>query len=119
MLKTILFVLSMVLLSVPAMAAPKTVQLTAEWSFPVEAEAEITGYEIYDANNVVVISNIAKTARAVVMTITFDGKSPQAFYMRAVDATDPANVEYSGNSNVYVWSPAKKKIATTGSFTVH
>lgn len=116
MLKAIVLALALILFATPAMSATKTVQLTATWTYPVANEDGITGFEIYNADNVAVISDIAPSVRTVVLTVTTDGRSPQPFYMRAVDKTDPANIEYSGNSNVYVWIPPKRIIAIPGVF---
>ena len=87
------------------MAAMVTESLPWGWDYSDEAEAEITGFIIYQLTGTLpekaVISNIPKTARMATGTITYDNAVVNRFYIRAYNDSNPDSIEYSGPSNTY------------------
>jgi len=99
----LLAVLVVCLIPVFVLAGTITKSETFGWTYTAEAEAEITGFEIYQLVGAgaekAVISNIPKTARFATGTITYDTGTINRFYIKALNASDPLNIEYSGPSN--------------------
>jgi len=98
-------ILMLVLVLSPALLHAGTITRseTFGWTYTPEAEAEITGFEIYQLVGAgaekAIISNIPKTARFATATITYDNGTINRFYIKALNASDPLNIEYSGPSN--------------------
>jgi len=99
------WILLIALLVIPAMASAGmiTKSETFSWSYTAEAEAEITGFEIYQLVGTLpekaVISKIPKTARIATGTITYDTGSLNRFYIKAYNDSDTNAIEFSGPSN--------------------
>jgi len=97
--------LLLLLLAIPAMvsAGMITKSETFSWSYTAEAEAEITGFEIYQLVGTLpekaVISKIPKTARIATGTITYDTGTVTRFYIKAYNDANPDAIEFSGPSN--------------------
>jgi len=84
-----------------------TRQMSFTWTYTVAEEADITGFKIYQyalpltpSAATVVIDNIPKTTRFATATLSYDSAKSQRLFIRAVDESDPANPEYSGDSNI-------------------
>lgn len=114
-MKQILIALLLCLLPVMVQAATVTKTVPFGWVYTAEAEEDITGFEIYQLVGVLpekaVISNIPKTARFAAGPITYDNGIVNRFYIRALNKTDPLNIEYSDPSNTvrFLASPGQFK----------
>lgn len=104
-------------LMIPALSLAGTVTKseTFGWTYSDEAEAEITGYEIYQVSGVlpetVAIGEIPKSARFATGTITYDNGTVNRFYIRAINKNlVDGTVERSDPSNVV------RFLATPGQF---
>jgi hypothetical protein len=102
-MKRLLFALMLCLVPVVAQTATVTRSIHFSWSYTAEAEAEITGFIIYQLVGTdpekAVISDIPKTARFATGPITYDNGRTNRFYIRAIDASDPLNIDRSDPSN--------------------
>lgn len=100
-------------LAIPAIAGAATKVQGFTWSYDVTEEANITGFEILNKDNVVVVPNIPKTSRMATVTITYTNQDPQPFYIRAVDTVSG---EKSDPSNIATFVPPKKNVNAPGLF---
>jgi len=114
MKKLTCFLFIALLIPIVAQAATKVQSFT--WTYDIAEEANITGFEILNKDNVVVVPSIPKTSRIASVTITYTNQDPQPFYIRAVDASDPSMLEKSDPSNIATFVPPKKIVKTPEGF---
>jgi hypothetical protein len=110
-MKKIMIALTIFLAPALVQAATKVQSFT--WSYDVAEEANITGFEILNKDNVVVVPSIPKTSRIASVTITYTNQDPQPFYIRAVDTVTG---EKSDPSNIATFVPPRKIVKTPGGF---
>ncbi len=97
----------------PEISSAATKVQSFTWTYDTPEEANITGFEILNKDNVVVVPSIPKTSRMATVTITYTNQDPQPFYIRAVDTISG---EKSDPSNIETFVPPRKIVKTPGVF---
>ena len=114
-MKRILIAMILCLVPTFALAGTITKSTSFSWSYTAESEEEITGFEIYQLVGTlpekVAIGDIPKTARFATGIITYDNGTVNRFYIRAINDSDPQNLERSDPSNTvrFLASPGQFK----------
>ena len=98
---------------IPSLSFAATKVQSFTWTYDIADEADITGFEILNKANIVVVPSIPKTSRMATVTITYTNQDPQPFYIRAVDTVSG---EKSDPSNIETFVPPKKIVKAPGMF---
>lgn len=114
-MKKLLMILAMLFTATVSHAANQSA--TFVWTYPEAENSKITHFDMYNEQNVKVVSAIPATSRMTNYTIVHDGVTPQGFYLVAVDARIPTNIVQSENSNIAIWVPGKRVVVIPGGFS--
>ncbi len=107
----IIFLFAATILSIGVVAQAVEKTFTATFAYPVEDQANITGFRVKDKDNVTVLDGISNMAREFDITIDLEPGTCAPLYMVAYDA-----VEESPISNIAQACLGRKPIKAVGTF---
>lgn len=106
---------SLLFLVAPAFPGQVTKQITVVWEYPVEAEASIAGFKVYNQDaGKPVFDNIDPKQRTVSGPYTYDDSQPQAFHIVSFGPDG----KQSTPSNIKTVVPPYKPLVGVGTFTI-
>lgn len=97
-----------------AFAATVTKNVKVDWTYPVEQNATIDGFRVYNQSGTIVADNINKTLRTLSVPYTYDDAAIQSFTIVAFKADG----QMSDFGTIKSVAPKFKPIIGVGTFTV-